>query len=122
MRKTWLALALAAGVAFGGAVQAREIHFSGDNCGYSTDYDVRVTPDGIDFQRMAGQPSHVFMHDGQLRVDGRDVAVSADDAARLRNYETQVRVLLPEVAGIGREGGVHSFEFYTDLRNVMVKF
>jgi len=25
-------------------------------------------------------------------------------------------------SGIGREGGVHSFEFYTDLRNVMVKF
>ncbi|WHZ12031.1 MAG: 5-carboxymethyl-2-hydroxymuconate semialdehyde dehydrogenase [Burkholderiaceae bacterium] len=25
-------------------------------------------------------------------------------------------------SGIGREGGVHSFEFYTELRNVMVKF
>ena len=25
-------------------------------------------------------------------------------------------------SGIGREGGVHSLEFYTDLRNVMVKF
>ncbi|MBN9406304.1 MAG: 2-hydroxymuconic semialdehyde dehydrogenase [Burkholderiales bacterium] len=25
-------------------------------------------------------------------------------------------------SGIGREGGLHSFEFYTDLRNVMVKF
>jgi aminomuconate-semialdehyde/2-hydroxymuconate-6-semialdehyde dehydrogenase len=24
-------------------------------------------------------------------------------------------------AGIGREGGVHSLEFYTELRNVMVK-
>ena len=27
-----------------------------------------------------------------------------------------------KASGIGREGGVHSFEFYTDLRNVMVKF
>ena len=25
-------------------------------------------------------------------------------------------------SGIGREGGVHSLEFYTELRNVMVKF
>jgi aminomuconate-semialdehyde/2-hydroxymuconate-6-semialdehyde dehydrogenase len=25
-------------------------------------------------------------------------------------------------SGIGREGGVHSFEFYTELRNVMLKF
>lgn len=25
-------------------------------------------------------------------------------------------------SGIGREGGVHSLEFYTELRNVMVKY
>jgi aminomuconate-semialdehyde/2-hydroxymuconate-6-semialdehyde dehydrogenase len=25
-------------------------------------------------------------------------------------------------SGIGREGGVHSFEFYTELRNVMIKY
>jgi len=26
-----------------------------------------------------------------------------------------------KASGIGREGGVHSLEFYTDLRNVMIK-
>ncbi|MBI2753178.1 MAG: aldehyde dehydrogenase family protein, partial [Betaproteobacteria bacterium] len=26
-----------------------------------------------------------------------------------------------KASGIGREGGVHSLEFYTELRNVMVK-
>lgn len=119
MRKTWLAWALAAGVAFGGAVQARDIHFSDGNCGYSTDYDVRVTPDGIDFQRTAGQPGRVFMHDGQLRVDGREVAVSAGDAARLRAYETQVRALLPEVAGIAREGVDIGF---AAMRTVLLTF
>ena len=25
-------------------------------------------------------------------------------------------------SGIGREGGVHSLEFYTELRNVMLKY
>ena len=25
-------------------------------------------------------------------------------------------------SGIGREGGVHSLEFYTELRNVMIKY
>jgi len=44
------------------------------------------------------------MHDGALRIDGRDVAVSAGDARRLREYEGQVRSLLPEVASIAREG------------------
>jgi hypothetical protein len=119
MRKTWLVWALATGVAFGGAAQARDIHFSDGNCGYSTDYDVRVTSGGIDFQREVGQPAHVFMHDGQLRVDGRDVAVSADDAARLRSYETQVRVLLPEVAGIAREGVDIGF---AAMRTVLLTF
>lgn len=119
MRETWLAWALAAGVAFGGAAQARDIHFSDGNCGYSTDYDVRVTPAGIDFQRAAGQPAHVFMHNGQLRVDDRDVAVSADDAVRLRTYEGQVRVLLPEVAGIAREGVNIGF---AAMRTVLLTF
>lgn len=27
-----------------------------------------------------------------------------------------------KASGVGREGGLHSFEFYTDLRNVMVKY
>ncbi len=27
-----------------------------------------------------------------------------------------------KASGIGREGGVHSLEFYTELRNVMVKY
>ncbi|HNB47621.1 MAG TPA: aldehyde dehydrogenase family protein, partial [Burkholderiaceae bacterium] len=26
-----------------------------------------------------------------------------------------------KASGIGREGGVHSLEFYTELRNVMIK-
>jgi len=27
-----------------------------------------------------------------------------------------------KASGIGREGGVHSLEFYTELRNVMIKY
>jgi hypothetical protein len=119
MCKTWLAWALAAGIALGGEAQAHDIHINDDNCGYSTDYDVLVMPDGIDFQSAAGRPKHVFMHDGQLRVDGRDVSVSADDATRLRAYEMQVRVVLPEVAGIAREGVNIGF---AAMRTVLLTF
>jgi Protein of unknown function (DUF2884) len=119
MRKTIMAWALAAGVAFGGAAQARDIHFGDGNCGYSTDYDLHVTPSGIDFHRDSGQPGSVFMHDGHLRVDGRDVAVSSEDAARLRDYEAQVRLLLPEVAGIAREGVNIGF---AAMRTVLLTF
>ena len=43
------------------------------------------------------------MHDGRLRIDGRPVAVSDADAARLRDYEQQTRELLPQMAGIAQE-------------------
>jgi hypothetical protein len=104
MRKTLSLLTLAAGMAFGAQTQAHGLHFNSDHCGYSTDYDVRLNADGIAFDREADEPTRVFMHDGQLRVDGKRVELSAADAGRLRDYEGEVRKLLPEVVGIVREG------------------
>ena len=97
-------LALALGLASAAQTQAHDLHFDNDHCGYTTDYDIRVTPDGIAFDRQGRPAASVFMHDGRLRVDGRPVALSAADADRLRQYEGDVRQLLPAVAGIVREG------------------
>ena len=104
MRPVITAVALALGLAFGAPAPAHGLRINHDSCGFTTDYDVRVDAGGVAFDRAESTPSHVFMHDGRLRVDGRDLAVSAADAARLRQYESQVRALLPEVAGIAREG------------------
>ena len=109
MRTTMMACALAAGLALGGSAYAHDVQGHGlqvhdGNCGYSTAYDVQVMPNGIGFHRNDGKPADVFMHDGHLRVDGREVAVNSDDTARLRDYEGQVRSLLPEVTAIAREG------------------
>jgi hypothetical protein len=104
MRKTLSLLTLAAGMALAAQTQAHGLHFDNDQCGFTTRYDVRVNAQGIAFDRMGGKPASVFMHDGHLRVDGQPLAVSGADAERLRQYEDQVRALLPEVAGIVREG------------------
>ncbi|ULU26686.1 DUF2884 family protein [Dyella terrae] len=104
MRTTLMACTLVAGLALGGAVHAHDVEMRGSRCGFSTDYDVQVTPGGIAFHRENGTPVDVFMHDGRLRVDGREVAVNGEDAARLRDYERQVRQLLPDVADVAREG------------------
>ncbi|WNL46836.1 DUF2884 family protein [Dyella sp. BiH032] len=104
MRFRFAPVAFALGLALGAPVQARDLHINHESCGYETPYDVQVDAAGIRFERADGAPNQVFMHDGRLRVDGRDVAVSTDDAARLRQYEDKVRALLPEVAGIAREG------------------
>ena len=104
MRIKGMVLVWAASLALCGAAKAHDIQIHDGQCGYSTDFDVHITQDGINFWRDTGRPGKVVMHDGHLSVDGRDVVVSTDDAARLRDYETQVRSLLPEVAEIAREG------------------
>lgn len=119
MRTTMMACALAAGLALGGSVHAHDLDVHDGHCGYSTAYDVQVMPSGIGFHRDDGKPVDVFMHDGRLRVDGRDVAVSNEDAARLRDYEQQVRLLLPEVADIAREGVNIGF---AAMRTVLMTF
>jgi hypothetical protein len=104
MRPLILAFALATGMALGMPAQAHGLHVNDRECSFGTEYDVLVKPGGLTFERQDGTPQSVFMHDGALRVDGRDVAVSAGDAGRLREYESQVRSLLPEIASIAREG------------------
>jgi len=104
MRMTSAVTLLALGLAMSLPAAARDIHIDDASCGYQTAYDVHVEASGIRFQRDDGRPSNVFMHDGQLRVDGSAVAITASDAAHLRQYESNVRSLLPEVAGIAREG------------------
>lgn len=109
------AFAVAAGLASGLPAHARGLHMQHEQCSFRTDYDVLVQPSGIAFERSAGTPARVLMHDGALRVDGRDVAVSAADAARLRAYESQVRSLLPQVASIAREGVDIGFDALTTV-------
>lgn len=104
MRRHMLAFVTLIASATVGAVQAGDSHGHQLTCSYSSDYDLQVQPQGIAFTRIGGHPRDVFMHDGKLRVDGRDADVSDDDATRLRQYEHEVRDLLPAVTGIARDG------------------
>jgi len=114
-----LALAAIALLTVGAAAPAAafDVHLSTDQCShsYQTDFDVTITDGGIDFERDAGKPGSVFMHDGKLRIDGHDVAVSAEDGERIRHYEIEVRQLVPEVAGIAREGVDIGFSAMTSV-------
>lgn len=101
MRKRWVVLGVSLGLA--AMAQARDMRVEADHCGYDSAYDVQARPTGIDFSRSGKVPADVFMHDGELRVNGRAIAVSADDAVRLRDYEAGMRELLPQLAGIAQE-------------------
>jgi hypothetical protein len=104
MRKTLPLFAFVIGCTLATLAQAHGLHIDKGHCGFNTPYDVTVDARGIAFDRSDGNPASVFMHAGQLQVDGRDVSVSRADADRLRDYEKQVRALMPELAGIAREG------------------
>ncbi|RUL76625.1 DUF2884 family protein [Dyella choica] len=104
MRRHMLSLMTLLVFATAGGVQAGGNHGHHLTCSYTSDYDMQVQAQGIAFQRSSGHPGDVFMHDGKLRVEGQDVTVSEADAARLREYEREVRNLMPAVAGIARDG------------------
>jgi len=104
MRRSMQSFVMVVALVAAGAAQARDDHGHHLSCSFTSDYDVRVEATGIAFTQAGGHPGDVFIHDGALRVDGHDVAVSSADAARLRDYEQEVRGLVPAVAAIARDG------------------
>jgi hypothetical protein len=71
-----------------------------DACDFESDFDLRIEPSGLAFHRDGGTPATVEMRSGRLVVDGREIALSAADRARVRRYEDTVRELVPEVKAI----------------------
>ena len=95
-------------------------------------------PIGADYGR---EPTRDVVEPGQTLTDlaREHPDVTPQDIARANRLAHQIEVGLcwinawflrdlrtpfggSKQSGIGREGGVHSLEFYTELRNVMVKF
>jgi hypothetical protein len=104
MRRHLISFVLTAGLVAAGGAHAMGNHEHHLQCDYDSDYNVQVQPDGIVFTREDDHAVDVFMHDGQLRIDGRAVTVSSEDAMRLREYEQQVRDLMPLIAAIAKDG------------------
>lgn len=92
MKRTLLfaALVLAAAPAFADST----------SCNIDSDYDVALSPDAITFSREHGEPRSVVMHDGSLRVDGHEAALTDADRERVRQFERDARALVPEVRAI----------------------
>ncbi len=114
MRQFSLAFAVLTAGVFAAPIHAHDMHVHA-SCSVDTDYDIDVQHNAILFSRADGSPHTVRMHDGTLQVDGRTLAVDQADAVRLRRYEAQVRALLPEAAGIAREGVGIGFDALTTV-------
>ena len=78
-------LLLAAALLVSAGAQARGT----DVCDYESEFDLRIQPQSLLFHRESGTPLTIEMRRGRLLVDGRDVALSPEDARRVQRYETE---------------------------------
>lgn len=91
-----LPFALVAAFGLSTAAQAGSL----DVCDFDSDFDLRIERDGLVFHRGSGTPLRVEMRDGLLRVDGELIVLTPADRARVREIESGVRDLVPEVKAI----------------------
>lgn len=105
-----LPFALAAALLVAGPAAA---HF--DACEFESDFNLRIAPDALRFERDGGTPKRVEMHAGGLRVDGRELALSPADRARLRDFERRIRALVPEVKAIAIDAVAIATEAVTQV-------
>jgi hypothetical protein len=98
MKMTFLALALLAA----GAPQA---HDTGKHvgCDINSDYSFSTHGQAFVFEQKEAAPHHIALGGGKLFVDGREAALNETDRARLRQFEGEIRALLPEVQQVSRE-------------------
>lgn len=89
------ALAVAAGSAYA--------HNNVEICGIESQYDVSLDANRLLFEKTGVAPAKVEMRRGRLFVDGREIALSDADAARVAKYEATVRALVPQAKAIARD-------------------
>lgn len=95
------AIALLALLGSAAAAHADDDMFRG--CHMNSAYALSIEADGLHFLRSDGTPREVAMNHGRLRIDGRDVPLAPNDAARVAEYESTVRTLAPQSAAIAGE-------------------
>lgn len=97
-------IALAAVLATSCATAGAGTDVSLEHCDLATGWGVALTREALAFTREGdATPARLSLSDGRLYVDGREVALSAEDRRRLRDYEASVRELLPEAMAIALE-------------------
>lgn len=97
------ALPMAAGLLLGLLVAVPAASADDLHCNVSSDYDLTLNPRSLILIRASGTPQRLVLRQGALFVDDRWVAVSADDRARLIQFERQTRDVVPLAQEVGRE-------------------
>ncbi|URQ98689.1 YggN family protein [Pseudoalteromonas sp. SCSIO 43095] len=79
------------------------ISFSNDECNVVFKNDVRIKPNELEIVK-ANNQRMLFTAEGELSINGEQVALNSAQRQALTNYTDNLRVQLPEVANIALEG------------------
>ncbi|TDR38948.1 hypothetical protein DFR29_11891 [Tahibacter aquaticus] len=101
MKRLLLAAALGLSLSATAAAHERGHHFN--SCGVDSNYSVSFEQGGLLFARDEGKPGRVLMRKGHLEIDGRELALSDADRARVAEFEATVRALVPQAKAIARD-------------------
>lgn len=92
---------LFASVLASGGVRAQSLL---DTCHVTSSYDVTIDTNGVLFDRAQPAPRRVYLHGGQLQLDGAPINLDAEDSDRVTLIERTVRALEPKVKAIADRG------------------
>jgi hypothetical protein len=92
------------------AAQARHME-----CQMHSDYHLHMQGQAFVFTRDDGPAQRVVLGGGRLFINGREVALSSADQARIDNYESELRRLLPEARQVATEAVDIAFSALTEV-------
>lgn len=73
-------------------------------CHATSSYDLTLAPDHLLFDRPQPMPHRVELRDGNLRTDGANVQLRAEDQDRLALFERDLRALEPRAKAVATRG------------------
>lgn len=96
MKRLALITALSLGVSF--SVQAKSLE-----CNFESDYDFSQQGRTLIFSRDTAPGKRIMIQDGRMVIDGKELKLSADDKARISEFENETRLLIPQFKQVSSE-------------------
>ena len=108
-KRRFTALAFACLLALGSASAQAHGSDKKTSCSVDSGYQLDLYRNAFVFTREDGKPGRMSLGGGKLFVDGREVALSPADSARIASFEGELRLLLPEARKIATEAVAIAF-------------
>lgn len=112
MNRSLLALALALAA---GAAQAHDHRGTHVGCDMDSPYSLSTYRSAFVFERTDGKPARITLGGGKLFVDGKEAELNDADRARVREFEGELRQLMPEAEKVTAEAIDIAFTALTEV-------